>query len=153
VPRADAASRVMQVDSDRVFGAFVDLDALTRWLPPKGMSARFENFHPTPGRSYRLIMTYDDAADSPGKATPDSDVVHARFLQIVPGTRVVQAIEFESDDPSFAGTMRMTWQTRPIAEGSLVEFIAEDVPQGISAEDHVAGLNASLQNLARFLAT
>ena len=47
-----------------------------------------------------------------GKATPDSDIVEARFLDIVPDVRVVQAVEFVSDDPAFTGTMTMTWEVR-----------------------------------------
>ena len=67
--------------------------------------------------------------------------------------RVVQAVDFVSDDPAFAGTMTMTWAVYAVDDGTLVEFIADDVPVGISAEDHAAGMTASLQNLARYLDT
>jgi hypothetical protein len=69
----------------------------------------------------------------------------------VPGARVVQAVDFVSDDPAFAGTMTMTWQLSAVAEGTRVEVRAEDVPTGISAEDHAAGMASSLANLAEYL--
>ena len=136
---------------ERVYAALVDPDALTVWLPPKGMSGRFDRFDARPGGSYRLVLTYSDASASPGKATADSDVVEARFVEVVPGVRVVQAVDFVSDDPSYAGTMTMTWEVTPVDTGTRVEIRADDVPDGISAEDHAAGLSSSLENLAAYL--
>jgi uncharacterized protein YndB with AHSA1/START domain len=135
----------------KVYAAFVDAAALEQWLPPRGMSAEFERFDPRPGGSYRLVLTYLDSAGSPGKATADSDVVEARFVELSPDRRVVQEVEFESDEPSFAGTMTMTWEVTVVEGGARVEFVAEDVPEGISAADHATGLAASLENLARYL--
>jgi uncharacterized protein YndB with AHSA1/START domain len=103
MPRTDTASRVVAAPPEQVFAAFVDPDALAAWLPPDGMSCRFERFDPRPGGSYRLVLTYADAAAAPGKATPDSDIVEARYVDIVPGVRVVQAVDFVSDDPAYAG--------------------------------------------------
>jgi uncharacterized protein YndB with AHSA1/START domain len=130
----------------------VDPDALMVWLPPEGMSGWFECFDARPGGSYRLILTYADALASPGKATADSDVVEARFVDIVPGVRVVQAVDFVSDDPAYSGTMTMTWELVAVDEGTRVEICAERVPVGISADDHAAGLASSLGNLAAYLA-
>jgi uncharacterized protein YndB with AHSA1/START domain len=132
----------------RVFASFVDRDALVAWLPPDGMTARFEHFDPRPGGSYRLVLSYDDASRGRGKATPSSDIVEARYVDIVPGVRVVQAVDFVSDDPSFAGTMTMTWEVTAVDGGSRVDIIADGVPEGISAEDHAAGLASSLAQLA-----
>lgn len=122
VPRTDRASRVIAAPLDRVYAALVDPDALAAWLAPAGMSGRFERFDARPGGSYRMVLTYADASTASGKATADSDIVEARFVDIVPGQRVVQAVNFVADDP--------------------------DVPSGISAEDHAAGLASSLANLA-----
>lgn len=115
------------------------------------MSARFERFELRPGGGYRMVLTYADASAAPGKATADSDIVEARFLEIEPGVRVVQAVDFVSDDPAFAGTMTMTWEVTAVDGGSRVDIRAEDVPDGISAEDHAAGLASSLANLASYL--
>lgn len=151
MPRTDRASLGVDAPVDRVFGALVDRDDLLAWLPPAGMTATFERFDPRPGGSYRLILTYDDPTGAPGKSSADSDIVEARYVDIVPNARVVQAVDFVSDDPAFAGTMTMTWEVHAVDGGTLVEIIADDVPDGISAEDHAIGLASSLTNLARHL--
>ncbi len=115
------------------------------------MSGRFERFDARPGGSYRLVLTYDDAAVAHGKATAGSDVVEARFVELVPGARVVQAVDFVSEDPANAGTMTMTWELRPAGDGTRVEIRADDVPAGISPEDHAVGMASSLANLAAYL--
>jgi uncharacterized protein YndB with AHSA1/START domain len=121
------------------------------WLPPGGMTGRFERFDARPGGSYRMVLTYSDASNAPGKATADSDIVEARFVDIVPAVRVVQAVDFVSDDPAYAGTMIMTWDVTAADAGTRVDIVAEDVPDGISAEDHAVGLNSSLTKLAAYL--
>lgn len=149
--RADRGSRVMAAAPDRVYDALTDPDALTAWLPPAGMSGTFARFDLRPGGSYRLVLTYADDAGAPGKATDGTDVVEARFVEIVPGRRVVQAVDFESDDPAFHGTMTMTWEVLPVGGGARVDITAAGVPTGISAEDHAAGLASSLANLAAYV--
>jgi uncharacterized protein YndB with AHSA1/START domain len=151
MPRTDMASRVVAVPPERVYAALIDPDALIEWLPPEGMSGRFERFDARPGGSYRMVLTYADASGAPGKATADSDVVEGRFLDVVPGARVVQAVDFVSDNPVYAGTMTMTWEVTAVDAGTRVEIRADDVPDGISAEDHAAGLASSLANLAAYL--
>ena len=97
-----------------------------------------------------MRLTYDDArARARRRPTPTSS--KRASSNSCPAVRVVQAVEFVSDDPAFAGTMLMTWSLEPVDEGTLVTFRADDVPPGISAEDHAAGFAASLANLARFV--
>ena len=151
MPRTDRGSRVMAAPPGRVWAALVDPKALLVWLPPSQMTARFERFDARPGGSYRMVLTYSDASGAPGKATADSDVVEARFVDIVPGERVVQAVDFVSDDPAYAGTMTMTWEIAAVEAGTRVDIVAEDVPDGVSAEDHAAGLSSSLANLADYV--
>jgi len=115
------------------------------------MTGRFEHFDARPGGSYRLVLTYADASTARGKTSADSDVVEARFVDVVPGKRVVQAVDFVSDDPAHAGTMTMTWEVTAVEAGTRVDIRADDVPRGITAEDHAAGLSSSLANLARHL--
>ena len=98
-----------------------------------------------------MVLTYAEPSASRGKSTADSDVVEARFVEIVPGARVVQAVDFISDDPAYAGTMTMTWAVAAADAGTRVDIVAEDVPDGISAEDHAAGLASSLTNLAAYV--
>jgi uncharacterized protein YndB with AHSA1/START domain len=136
-----------------VFGALVDRAALEAWLPPGDMTGRFEPFDPTPGGSYRLVLSYAAPAACHAKSTADSDVVDVRYLDIVANDRVVQAVDFVSDAPEFAGTMTMTWVVHEEAAGTRVGIIADGVPDGIAAEDHAVGLASSLENLARFVET
>jgi uncharacterized protein YndB with AHSA1/START domain len=150
MPRTDRASRLIAAPPDRVWAALVDREALMAWLPPAGMTGRFEHFDARPGGSYRLVLTYSRATGAPGKATADSDIVEARFVDIAPGVRVVQAVDFVSDDPAFSGTMTMTWEVSAVGAGTRVDIVAEDVPDGISAEDHAEGLTSSLTNLAAY---
>jgi uncharacterized protein YndB with AHSA1/START domain len=152
VAHTDEASLVVAAAPERVFAALLDPGALVEWLPPTGMSGRFERFDPRPGGSYRLVLTYDDATNASGKSTANSDIVEARFVDIIPGVRVVQAVEFDSDDPAFAGTMTMTWQVSAVDTQTLVSIRADDVPDGITAEEHAVGLASSLENLATYLA-
>jgi uncharacterized protein YndB with AHSA1/START domain len=149
--RTDTASRVIAASPDHVYAALVDPEALISWLPPRGMSGRFERFDARPGGSYRLVLTYEDAETARGKATADSDIVDVRFLDLIRGVRVVQAVDFVSDDPVNAGTMTMTWELTAVNAGTRVDIRAEDVPAGISVEDHAAGLASSLDNLAAHL--
>jgi uncharacterized protein YndB with AHSA1/START domain len=142
---------VIVAPPERVWAALVDPEALLAWLPPGGMIGRFERFDARSGGSYRMVLTYSDASGAPGKATLDSDIVEARFVDIVPGERVVQAVDFVSDDPAYAGTMIMTWEVAADDSGTRVNIVAEDVPDGISAEDHAAGLDSSLTKLAAYL--
>ena len=141
----------MAAPPGRVWAALIDPEALLAWLPPGGMTGRFERFDARPGGSYRMVLTYPDASGAPGKATAGSDIVEARFVGIVPGERVVQAVDFVSDDPAYAGTMTMTWEIAAVEAGTRVDIVAEDVPDGVSAEDHAAGLSSSLANLADYV--
>jgi uncharacterized protein YndB with AHSA1/START domain len=150
MPRTDRASRVIAAPPDHVYAALVDPEALTAWLPPTGMTGTFERFDPRPGGSYRLALTYTDASASRGKATADTDIVESRFVDLVPGVRVVQAVDFVSDDAAYAGTMTMTWELTAVDEGTRVDIIADDVPDGIAANDHATGLASSLMNLAGY---
>jgi uncharacterized protein YndB with AHSA1/START domain len=149
--RTDSASRVVQAERERVFAALVEADALAAWLPPNGMTGRFERFDARPGGSYRLVLIYDEGIRGAGKTTSDSDVVEARFVEISVNERIVQEVDFVSDDPAFDGTMTMTWELSAHGSGTRVEVRADDVPTGISPEDHAAGLETSLANLAAFV--
>jgi uncharacterized protein YndB with AHSA1/START domain len=151
MPRTDSASRVIAAPVARVYAALVDRDALLTWLPPRGMTARFERFDPRPGGSYRLVLTYADASGARGKTSAHSDLVEARYVDIVPDVRVVQAVDFVTDDPAFAGTMTMTWRVTAVEGGTRVDITADNVPDGISAEDHATGLASSLANLASYI--
>jgi uncharacterized protein YndB with AHSA1/START domain len=150
--RIDSASRVITASPAEIYRAYIDPTALVRWLPPTGMRGRIQTFDPRDGGEYRIVLTYVDANQSTtGKTTRDSDVVHGRFLELVPDRKIVQSVQFESDAPGFAGEMTLTWQLNPVPEGTNVMIAAENVPDGISRADHEAGFAATLANLAAFV--
>ena len=79
--------------------------------------------------------------------------LEARFVDVATDVRIIQEVDFVSDDRAFADTMIMTWQVTPVEGATRVDFIADDVPDGISAEDHAVGLSSSLANLADYVET
>ena len=149
--RTDRASLLVHVDRDEVFAALTSREAMLSWLPPDGMHGRFERFDLRPGGSYRLVLTYDDPTGALGKTSADSDIAEVRIAQFVPGERILQEIDFESDDPAFEGTMQLEWNLRSVEEGTEVEVVARQVPDGIRASDHARGITSSLANLADYL--
>lgn len=128
----------------------MEREALERWLPPDGMSGRIDRFDPRQGGGFRMELTYLESADDPGKTSASSDVTEVEFAVLEPDARVVWRIDFASDDPFFAGTMTMTWTLNEVEGGTEVSVFAEDVPPGISASDHEAGIASSLANLAAY---
>src|SRR5246500_1083820 len=151
MPRTDKASRVIAAPPERVWAALVNPEALMAWLPPGGMTGRFERFDARPGGSYRLVLTYSAASGAPGKAAAESAGAAARVGDMVPGGRGVGAGAPAANPPAYAGTMTMTWAVAAADAGTRIDIVAEDVPDGISAEDHAAGLASSLTNLAAYV--
>lgn len=149
--RTDRAFREITAPPAEVFEALVGREALLAWLPPSGMVGRFERFDLRSGGSYRLVLTYAEGSGAAGKTGVGSDVVEARVVEVVGGVRVVQRIDFESDDPAYAGTMTMTWSLTPTDAGARVEIRADDVPEGIGARDHETGMTSSLANLDAYV--
>jgi uncharacterized protein YndB with AHSA1/START domain len=146
--RTHRASRLISASPERLFHAFTDPDEWLRWLPPGDARAQIDEFNLRPGGNYRMTLVFDEVTAGQGKSSANSDQVRGRFVEIHPNERLVQELEFASDDPRFAGTMRMSWCLLPASAGTKVSIIAENVPEGISAQDHVAGLNSSLEKLA-----
>lgn len=149
--RVDEASRLVGAAPRDVYRALVDRDALVAWLPPEGMTGRFERFDLRPGGSYRMVLAYDDPDADPGKTGEGTDVVDVAIVDLVPGRKVVQEVDFPSDDPAFAGTMTMTWTVELAGDGARVTVRATGVPSGISPEDHAAGLASSLAHLDMYV--
>lgn len=150
--RTDTVSRIVATNPDAVYRAFSTAESLMAWLPPGGMTGRALAYDFREGGRYRIELTYDAAArPGAGKTTERSDVSTGRFLTLEPATRIVQTVEFESNDSAFAGQMLMTWSFAAVADGTRVTITAENVPPGISKADHDEGLRASLENLANYL--
>ena len=150
-PRIDSASRSISASPGKIYRAFAEPGEMERWLPPGNMVGRMLHFDFRQGGSYRMRLTYNESQQGTGKTSDDADEVEVRLTSLEPGKRIEQEVVFESDDPAFSGTMKMTWAFRPRGDRTLVSVRAENVPVGISPEDHEEGLNASLDNLAAFV--
>jgi uncharacterized protein YndB with AHSA1/START domain len=133
---------------DRIYAAFIDADALMRWLPPDGAKGSIEQFEPRAGGAFRMTLTFEESS-SAGKTSKNQDVVNARFVDLVVNERVTWAIQFASDDPSYAGRMTMDWHFAPKGAGTLVTVEARDVPKGIKQADHEQAMASSLDHLAQ----
>lgn len=148
--------RVIEAPREAVYRAFLDPEAVAAWLPPEGMTAHVHHFEPREGGEFRVTLTYDDVADSPGgaggKTTGDTDTHHGRFVELTPDERIVEVVEFESDDPAFAGEMRITVTLADVEGGTEITYVCEDIPAGIRPEDNEAGCRSSLRKLAALLA-
>ena len=148
--RVDTASKLIRASAAQIYQAFATAKAMEAWLPPEGMAGTMLEFRFHEGGNYRMRLAYKDSQHTPGKTTEDADEVEVRFVKLVPYERIEQVVTFESDDPSFSGEMRIAWTFEPVEEGTRVTVRCEDVPVGISAEDHQAGLKSTLSNLAAF---
>lgn len=148
--RTDRASRAISAAPEVLYAAQLDPAALVAWLPPAGAVLEVGSLDPRPGGRFRFTLTF---AAGPGKSTENSDVVTGRYVALDPPNLVVQDVDFQSEDPAYSGTMRISWHFRPADGGTEVEIVAENVPPGISAEDHATGLASSLENLARYTET
>lgn len=149
--RVDIASHVIHASPHTLFAAWLDPHSLMSWLPPHEMDGRLELFDPREGGPFRMTLTYKSKDHTaPGKSSAHADVVNGRFTRLIPDELIEQAIDFESEESAFAGTMTMTWTFEPVAEGTLVTIRCDNVPVGIKADDHQVGLQASLRNLAAY---
>ena len=99
-----------------------------------------------------MVLKYPDPATSQGKTTSDTDVVEARFVDLVPDARVIYSADFMSNDHAFGDTMIMTWEVTPVESGTRVQITADNVPDAVPEADHAAGLASSLAKLAAYLA-
>ena len=150
--RADSASRVIKATAQAIYRAFLDPAAVASWRPPEGMTAEIYAFNPREGGTYRMSFAYTDTEhDVRGKTSEHADVFEGRFLELVPDERIIERVAFESDDPAFAGTMRVTTTLAPVPGGTEVTIVCENVPSGIRPGDHQAGMESTLKNLAEFL--
>ncbi len=131
------ASRHIKALPQAIYDAFLSREAVSCWLPPDGATMDIDVFEAHIGGQFRMTLTFDSTA---GKSLENADIVEGRFVDLVPGKRIVQSFEFISDDPAFAGTMTMSWSLDAISDGTNVTIVAHDVPRGINRTDHEVGI-------------
>jgi uncharacterized protein YndB with AHSA1/START domain len=149
--RTDSASRVIMAPPQTIYQAFLDAKAVASWRPPEGMKCEIYEFDPREGGTFRMSFEYKDANhEVRGKTSEHADVFKGQFLELVPDKRIVELVEFESDDPAFAGAMKITTALFPVSGGTEVTILCENVPSGIQPGDHNKGMTSTLKNLAAF---
>lgn len=142
-------SKLIKAPRETIYRACLDPDALSLWRVPDNMEGHVHVFDARVGGLFRMSLTYKDPGHSPGgKTSEGTDTFQGRFVELSPGKRIVEVIEFESQDPRFAGQMKMTTSFIDTDEGTEVSVLCEDVPAGIRPEDNEVGTAQALEKLA-----
>lgn len=133
--------RVIKATPEKVFRAFVEPDAMARWMPPHGFTAKVHEMDARVGGKFRMSFT--------NFTTGSSHAFGGEYLEFVPGQRLRNTDTF--DDPNLPGTMTHTVTFRPVACGCEIEIIQENLPAGIPLEFCYLGWQDSLEYLARLV--
>jgi uncharacterized protein YndB with AHSA1/START domain len=150
--RSTRTSQFIRAPRQAVYRAFVQPEAVTAWLAPDTMRGRVETFEPRAGGAFRMSLTYLNPADARhGKTLAGTDTFEGKFVELVPNEKIVWAVTFESDQPEFAGEMRVIWTLADANGGTDVTVLFEDIPAGIRLEDNELGSRQSLRKLAAYV--
>ncbi|WP_373649751.1 SRPBCC family protein [Schlesneria sp. DSM 10557] len=133
--------RVLRAPAERVYKAFLDPDALCRWLPPYGYLGKIDRIDPKVGGGYHMSFT--------NFSTGHSHSFQSNFLELVPSERIRIADKF--DDPGFASGMTKTITLREVSCGTEIEVLHDGLPSAIPAEMCYLGWQESLLQLARLV--
>jgi uncharacterized protein YndB with AHSA1/START domain len=143
-------SKFIRAPIEIIFSAFTDPQSLAYWLAPGEMTAKVHNFDLRIGGGYTMSLFYPDSEkDFPGKTSGKEDRFTARFLEITPNKKIIEAINFDTSNPEFKGEMIMEVSFEEITGGTTVTILFKNIPPGIRPEDNEAGTNSSLAKLAR----
>ena len=134
-------NRVLRASPERVYRAFLDADAMAKWLPPDGFTGKVHQIEPKKGGTYRMSFT--------NFTTGRSHSFHGEFLELVPNERLVYTDRF--DDPGLEGEMRTTVRLRKVPVGTEVEIVQEGIPAVIPVDACYLGWQDSLVLLARLV--
>lgn len=130
--------RVLRAPPERVYRAFLDPDAMAKWLPPHGFTGRVLSLDARVGGSYRMQFT------NLGSGT--TLAFGGEYLELVPGERIVNTDRF--DDPNLPGGMRTTVTFKAVSVGTELAVVQAGIPAVIPTEACYLGWQASLQLLA-----
>ena len=145
-------SKIIKARREAVYQACLDPEALTSWRVPDNMKGYMHVFDAREGGIFRMSLTYQDPEHSPiGKTSEYTDTFQGKFVELVPNEKIVEVIEFESQDPSFAGQMKITTSFTDTDEGTEMTVLYQDIPAGIRLADNELGSKQSLQKLAALL--
>ncbi len=133
--------RVLRAPPERVYRAFLDAEALAKWLPPHGYTAKVHQLEAKVGGSYRMLFTQFSSGHS--------HAFGGQYLELIPGERIVHTDRF--DDPNLPGEMRTTIRLHAVSCGTELQIVQEGVPGVIPPEACCLGWQDSLQLLAQLV--
>lgn len=138
MPSTIRLHRVLKAPPDRVYRAFLDPEALVKWMPPHGFTAKVHQFDGRVGGGYKMSFK--------NHTTGNSHSFGGKYLELVPNERIRHTDVF--DDPNLPGTMTVTVALRKVSVGTELDITQEGVPDVIPAEACYLGWGESLQLLA-----
>ncbi|MEX6686819.1 SRPBCC family protein [Danxiaibacter flavus] len=146
--------RDINATPEKLYNAFTDPSALEIWQAPGDMTAKIHHFDLRVGGGYEMSLFYPDKATiHAGKTADKEDRYTARFIELIPNRKIVEAVQFNTTDPDFAGEMMIEITFEPVEMGTRVTFLFTGIPAGIKPADNEAGTISSLEKLAKYVET
>ena len=133
--------RVLRAPSERIYRAFLDADAMAKWLPPNGFTGKVHQLDAKVGGTHRMSFT--------NFSTGRSHSFGGTYLELTPHERIRYTDKF--DDPNLPGQMQTTITLKNAAVGTEVSIVQEGVPAVIPAEACYLGWQESLTLLAKLV--
>lgn len=151
-PGRTVVSAIINAPRATIYRAFLDTEAVVKWLPPDSMTGVIHVFEPREGGAFRMSLIYPPDMAGRGKTSGDTDTFAARFARLVPDTCIEWAVTFDSADPAFAGEMIVRTTLESVGSASTrITMLCENIPSGIRPEDNEAGCRSTLEKLAAFV--
>jgi uncharacterized protein YndB with AHSA1/START domain len=133
--------RVFATRPEKVYRAFLDSDAMARWLPPNGFTGRVESADVRVGGKYRMYFTNFSTGTKMGFG--------GEYLELVPNEKLRYTDRF--DDPNLPGVITVTVTLKAVVVGTEVHIVQEGLPEAIPVEACYLGWQESLDNLKRLV--
>ena len=133
--------RVLRTKPERVYRAFLDADAMVKWLPPNGFTGKVHELDARVGGRYRMSFT--------NFTTGSSHSFGGEYLELVPNQRIRHTDKF--DDPNLPGEMSTTITLKQVSVGTELNVVQEGIPDAIPAEACYLGWQESLTLLAQLV--
>lgn len=133
--------RVIKAPAERIYKAFLNSDALVKWLPPHGFTANVERLDARVGGTYKMSFT--------NFSTGSSHVFGGEYLELVPNERISYTDQF--DDPNLSGTMITTVELNGVSCGTELNVVQEGIPSVIPSEACYLGWQETLSQLAQLV--
>lgn len=141
MPNAIRLHRVFTTSADKLYRAFVEADALAKWLPPNGFTCTVHQFDAKVGGTFRMSFR--------NFTTGQAQSFGGEYDELTPGVRVRYRDKF--DDPNLPGEMQITVDIKPVMVGVEVEILQANIPDAIPPDACYLGWQQSLRNLARLV--